>query len=132
MQVQTNKQSTALEVPRGGGGGGGRAHSCARPPHSLSFHLQGSVAAVLGALHLSLVLAVLGLGRAVSCWLSSHLGAADCPRVASLAAYCVLQCLVFLFGLAWRPAADDAAVFYAAAFAWGVTDALAHCHVMGE
>ena len=100
----------------------------------------------LGAHHLSLVLAVLGLGRLVSCWLSSHLAAvapaaaAAWPsRVASLAAYCLFQTLLLLFSLAststggGRPAlVDDVAVFYAVAFVWGVTDALIHCHVMGE
>ena len=99
----------------------------------------------LGAHHLSLVLAVLGLGRLVSCWLSSHLAAAPAAaawpsRVASLAAYCLFQTLLLLFSLAsssgiggGRPAlVDDVAVFYAVAFVWGVTDALIHCHVMGE
>ena len=101
---------------------------------------------VLGAQHLSLVLGVLGLGRLVSCWLSSHLAtgpAASWPsRVASLAAYCLFQTLLLLFSLAsssgggdggGRPAlVDDVAVFYAVAFVLGVTDALIHCHVMGE
>ena len=99
---------------------------------------------VLGAQHLSLVLGVLGLGRLVSCWLSSHLAIAPAAaawpsRVASLAAYCLFQTLLLLFSLAststggGRPAlVDDVAVFYAVAFVWGVTDALIHCHVMGE
>ena len=102
----------------------------------------------LGAHHLSLVLCVLGLGRLVSCWLSSHLAVAPAAaaawpsRVASLAAYCLFQTLLLLFSLAsssssgiggGRPAlVDDVAVFYAVAFVWGVTDALIYCHVMGE
>ena len=100
--------------------------------------LQSSVTEVLGVHHLSFIITVLGLGRLVSCWLSSHLGAAaaDCPRIASLATYCVFQSLVLLFSLvsgSGRPLGDDdVAVFYAVAFAWGVTDALIHCHVMGE
>ena len=101
----------------------------------MSLKLQSSVMEVLGVHHLSLVIAVLGLGRLVGCLLSSHLGAAvDRPRVASLAAYCVFQSLVLLFSLVSSPGPllDDVAVFYAVAFAWGVTDALIHCHVMGE
>ena len=88
---------------------------------------------MLGVHHLSFVIAVLGLGRLVGCWLSAHLGAAGCPRIASLAAYCVFQSLVLLFSLVSSgPPVDDVAVFYAVAFVWGVTDALVHCHVMGE
>lgn len=45
--------------------------------------------------------------------------------------YSCFQFLILLFNLIWEPDGGDVAVFYAVAFAWGITDAMAHVGTLG-